>query len=832
MNGAVIDQRLKPLAAELKAGRYKVLSLDIFDTLMWRRVPNPVDVFLSVGELLRDGDLLAPWISVVQFSELRAAAEKVARAKAEASTGSREVLLADIYAAFPDHAWLRPGAARAAALAEAATEAEVMVLDQGIVSLIDLAWDSDVRVVFTSDTYFTRDELLGFLARAGLPPEKLPETIYISNEQGRPKWRDLFDIVLKDLGITPEQLVHVGDNVDADVKPCAARGIAHVFYDKWGGLPRAQSRELPNDVKRTAVWFSAEGDAGLTGLRSRLAYRAPEDVPDHLKSYWVYGAVTLAPLFCAYAQWVVDTSAQNKSVVFGIMREGRFLARLVSHVSRCLSSEVAAGELWLSRRAVVRAALWPDDLSLLGQAVSYCPGPTTDDVLSQLGVSRSDLVGVFQDPNAFDLHVPGGMNAFLTAVSRTPALQQKLTDASARRRKALVKYVAEQFESANGDGVILLDLGYAGTIQTVLQKILIRESKPHLLSGLYIAINAKGRENILAGSDLRALAGRGGFQSTLARLLERTPDILEHACMCPEGSLDGFGEDGQPEFLPSQRSPEQITQMEMVQQGILDGATAIFETLGRDAVGSDAFLETAADIVEQAILYPSPEEVSSIGGWLHEANFDLKDQRTLTDLRVDATRLEYSDVSLWTSLGREEVYWPQAALSKAASDLMDVNAAVSKGVLDPNQMGTKIAIGALTLTPDIGVGLDHRNAIQIPAKLTAHGRGEIQAEVKDFNPSAYQAIEIKFPESAAAIVIDQCAVLYRGEAEQKVLDVTRNIKLNETMVVAGQVAVLDARAGYMMLDLSATIPPWPHSLELLLRFKYLRLDPVYSSRTK
>ena len=96
---ALSDVRLLALRMELESGRYKVLSLDVFDTLLWRRVPEPADVFLLLGRALEADGKLAPDLSPIGFAQLRRAAERAAREKAQAATGYREVTLAGIYAA-------------------------------------------------------------------------------------------------------------------------------------------------------------------------------------------------------------------------------------------------------------------------------------------------------------------------------------------------------------------------------------------------------------------------------------------------------------------------------------------------------------------------------------------------------------------------------------------------------------------------------------------------------------------------------------------------------------------------------------------------------------
>src|SRR5688572_3915398 len=84
---AISDQRLRPVQEGLASGRFKALSVDIFDTLVWRRVPEPADVFLLLGRALSAAGRLASHVSAVQFAELRKAAERGAREKAEAATG-------------------------------------------------------------------------------------------------------------------------------------------------------------------------------------------------------------------------------------------------------------------------------------------------------------------------------------------------------------------------------------------------------------------------------------------------------------------------------------------------------------------------------------------------------------------------------------------------------------------------------------------------------------------------------------------------------------------------------------------------------------------------
>lgn len=824
----IVDRRLRPLVASIGQGAFSILSIDIFDTLLWRTVPQPRDIFCLVGDSLLKEGILAEWVSCTVFSELRVSAEKASRIKKENQSGSREVLLGDIYENLPQHIWVDGASITAAADIEVDIEARSLVLDSEISALMGHARAADVRVVLTSDTYFTRKQLIRFLTSAGLESSNIPETLFISNEHGRSKWLDLFDLVLTDLGIAPDKIVHLGDNIDADVVPCVLRGIAHVHYDKWSNLPRARSHEIKYRPADRAAWLLAGGDRGLTGLRSRLAQRAPENLDPGLESYWGYGATTLAPLFAAYGRWVLDTLRQEDAEVsFGIMREGRFLNKVIASVGASLGQKVESVDLWLSRRAVVRAALWDDDFSLLPDSISLCPGPKTNDILSQLGIARSDLAETAIDAEGFDLHEQGGVDALLEAVSRSPVLQSRIAAESRRQRRNLLKYLSREVDLGNLRKLFVLDIGYAGTIQTVLLKIFRRERVDTDLTGLYVAINEPGRENVRAGTDMRALFFSNGFSSEVVEVLERTPDVLEHACMCVEGSLNQFTDEGQPELLSSQRDGKQIQQMEAMQSGIIAGVEAITSLFGERTLVASEFIEHAGEIVRQALLRPTVEEAETIGRWVHEANFDLSDKRMFSDLRMDKATFEFGNANDFLGIQRHESYWPAAALMRIAPHLCEMTASLKDGAVTAGAFTSGAILGSLTITPDLGVGFDDKYKIIIPLSLSSLGRATLRQEIKSIGPETYQSIRIIWPEARAAVSIMSCEVTFRGEKEYKQVELKSQVTFLGSIYRENEIEILGSEGGQCEIYLGSVIPPWLHAIELRMMITYARLDSLF-----
>src|SRR5688500_5431830 len=73
------DVRLRPAWEALARQEVSVVSFDVFDTLLWRKVPEPRDAFALLGAELDGEGLLAPGTPAAVFASLREKAEKRAR---------------------------------------------------------------------------------------------------------------------------------------------------------------------------------------------------------------------------------------------------------------------------------------------------------------------------------------------------------------------------------------------------------------------------------------------------------------------------------------------------------------------------------------------------------------------------------------------------------------------------------------------------------------------------------------------------------------------------------------------------------------------------------
>ncbi len=821
-----------PVHAALAAGQIRVLSIDIFDTLLWRRVPEPKDAFLLLGRLLAEKRQLAPHINPVAFAELRAAAEKDSRARKEAATGSREVTLVDVYRELPAFLFAKGFDAPAAAAAEVTFEDSLMIRDTAIIDLMTAAKRAGAKVILVSDTYFSSTQIKGFLSKPGVMEGRDFDRLYVSCEAGRPKWRDLFDTVIADMGVAPAEILHVGDTLEADVWPCRLRGVAVCHYDKWAFDARVQTIEWPSALAARAARLGGGGDFGLTGLRSRLFHRAPADVNPALVPYWTYGAATLAPAFAGFARWVVaGCKATSTTKIFGLMREGRFLNRVVGDTAKALGVPLATEELWLSRRAVIRAALAPESTGLLPEFAMLTPGHDTASVLSEMGLTVAEVAGLVG--GTFDLTQDRALVRLCQALGTAPHLLAKVMAVASRHRALLLTALEKQMDLRAAGPVAIMDLGYSATIQSVLQGLLAREGSPLHLVGFYLALNAKAQTNVGGGADLHGYLDADGFAGPMGKLLSRVPFVLEHACMCPEGSLSHFDEKGEPVLLPNLRDETQIAQMEAVQAGILDGVAAINEHLGDlAATPADApeLKAQIAAILESSHLHPTAQEAATVGAWRHEAKIDFTGAHKLTDLSFDGPLLEYRGWPGLQDINLDQVYWPAAAFVAADPYIAEVYAAGTKDAYQAANLTAGPLLGRVTVCPDAGAGFDERRQGTIPIAANTFGRAELTAAIKGVGPDAYQRLRITWPAARSIVSLDSMTVTTTSEADRNTQAVDLRDATWSNVRDLGN-GLIETGPGAQCVIALPPPPPPPHGLEMSLRLKFLRLDPLFGAKS-
>ncbi|MFA1678193.1 HAD family hydrolase, partial [Rhizobium mongolense] len=299
----------------------KVLSLDCFDTLLWRKTATPRDVFAVLAD-----NPVARGLGIAPHQRI-SAAERAYRAKS-LENGSREADLGDIYRFFTS---LSGEERELLAEAEIRTEMDVCFAFSPCVELIRLAHARGIKIIIVSDMYLREGELRRLLARH-LPADAMQaiSKIYCSVDYGTSKSNGLFQIVIKECGVPASQLLHIGDNYVADAQAPRKLGVRALHFLPFDHEV-ADFLRLQHAASSLIVLDQAAPEAVVLPCYSPFR---PIFAVANLQPYapeTMIGYMSFGPVLYAYARFLMDEvealQQQGKRVkVFFLLRDAYLLS--------------------------------------------------------------------------------------------------------------------------------------------------------------------------------------------------------------------------------------------------------------------------------------------------------------------------------------------------------------------------------------------------------------------------------------------------------------------------------------------------------------------------
>jgi FMN phosphatase YigB (HAD superfamily) len=625
---------LKDARHLIDSGKIRLLSLDIFDTTVWRAFPAPTDLFFALGARLIASGVLYPSTSAASFAIERMEAEQSARSR---RTSDREVTLEEIYRAFPA-GLLRNGNTADLIRAELELERQSTFHDPEIVELIDYAASKGIPAAFVSDTYFEEDHLRAILPRT-------PHLIINSCHYRKPKALGLHAELMRRTGWKSGQILHIGDNQRADFEAPRELGMAAVWRPRTPeDFQPALDLELFASPSERAAYFPGTGDAGLTAVRAQ-AVDTSENWADPMRSW---GSLFLGPLMSGFGKWVIERSAaEGIPTLLCLMREGRILKRVLDEFGTGLETV----EFFASRYAMLRACIFRGDAAEL-QSYLARPQPTrARDLCEPLGLDWS-LLGLDGDA-LISAEAAGKLAA---KIAGDPALKACAVAASGDARRRLTAYFRKTVP-AHGGRIALVDLGYSGTIQNCLQKILDHEKVPVKTHGLYLVTGSDVRKIQRAGSSAEGFLAENGQPLRIAHSFMRSPELVEQCLMCGVGSTTGYDAQGDPVLGEQHLPARQLAEIARVQQGVLDFVRRFAAAPSIAAIGSLALRPFLEAILVRLLTEPLKPELAAFGSWVHDENMGSARTRALIAADIEPEYLEYASAHQLASLQSSNVYW-------------------------------------------------------------------------------------------------------------------------------------------------------------------------------
>ena len=340
----------------------KLISFDIFDTLLVRPFLYPSDLFDVIDKYFRK---YTNNKTATEFKNIRVNAEKLARKeKKEKNPSSQDIKFDDIYNIMKEKYKFSDDLINKLKKCELDTEMKYCSIRKTGFELYELAKFSGKKVICTSDMYLSNDFLTKLLNSKGYEFDK----IYVSSEYDVTKSTgDLYDLVSKDQNTKFENILHMGDNYISDIENARKKGIVVGYLTKptdlfmdvkiTGCLSASLNEHLP-------FWIDNANSIMFNGIRSVIAivannyfdnpYKPFKNNTDFNADPYLIGYYCLGSYMFGLVKWMLDDiQNENYDKLVFMARDGYLPIKCYSIMKNFYKKRPKEEYLYISRKALI-----------------------------------------------------------------------------------------------------------------------------------------------------------------------------------------------------------------------------------------------------------------------------------------------------------------------------------------------------------------------------------------------------------------------------------------------------------------------------------------------
>ncbi|CAN5518611.1 hypothetical protein BH10PSE14_BH10PSE14_24070 [soil metagenome] len=604
----------------------RILSLDCFDTLLWRDTHAPRDVFRA---------LEGP------NPQQRGWAEQRARTASMVRRHRNEVGIADIYAELLPNASSEDRATMVAR--ELAAEARYCFGFLPTIELMRTAHARGLSIIIVSDTYLDATQLGALIANAaGEDVLALIDRIFCSSEYGVSKGEGLLGKVVKELGVRRDTILHIGDNRAADLVAGQKAGVQALHLKQFTATTE---QRLRLEATTSAIIHTGGASRDMNSQPHRAAIAIAE--PGIASPAELLGYTTIGPVLHGFAEWIAQEAEALRAATDGrvhilfVMRDG-YLPRLafdaVGHNIRTHAIEIS--------RFTATAASFATEAHVL----RYLDAEITTEphvILTQLLFDPHEIAVILRA-----LPAQGASAALIRTIRSDPRMKRILAR-SQDFAERLTHYLRTTISPAEGDTLMLVDLGYNGSVQNQVTPVLRRMMNVGI-AGRYLLL----RETDMSGLDKRGFIDSQHYDANTLEALCGNVAVLEQLCTASQGSVVDYAADGRPVRAANAIKGAQSETRNAVQQGAVSYARDAGRAIIRPSTAIDAaaLRSSATAVLARLMFLPMQQELTVLAQFQHDVNLGIDATVALFDPAIARRGLRQR--GLFYLRGSERMYLP------------------------------------------------------------------------------------------------------------------------------------------------------------------------------
>lgn len=613
-------------------GEVDLVTFDVFDTALVRGLLRPDDLFLQWQFAGVSQGLLSPALcGRIDVTRARREAERETRLKAWQSEARGEIRLEEIYARLGDRLAVDAEALNRLMQLETELELAQCARNPFIGSLYDAAMRAGKRTGFLSDMYLGEALIRRMLEKGGYAGFSF---VHVSSTSFDTKARGtLYQRILRTDGLAPERWLHVGDNYDSDVRIAREAGIRALHYEKCAARLQTDRDAVRRHISRQPVSRcgveSQLFHSSCAGLVSNRAFCDPDrsSVGSAAICWADWGYRHAGPLLAGFGTWLVrELRRRGAARVYFLARDGYLIKSAVDRIltdGPTASDEIATHYLYASRRAYNLASLTQIDAESLGFLAGGTSRLTPRQFLARVDIDIDRHPAELQHAGLFSADQPvRGRHGYRRLRELLRLLEAPIIDQAQSEFAALNRYFREQ-GLLDQTEVVLVDLGWHGSLQQAIGRLIGRMQSKATTTGLYLGTFAPARRRAGQGTVMKGYLCENGLPAGMDRSIKRSVEIIEWIFSAPHGSVCRFfaTPDGmRPVLAEFEFEQTRWERALAVQRGALEFVDDYLRNwAGREL--PDVLPQDAIRVLDRALARPSLEEAIALGDMKHAEGF-------------------------------------------------------------------------------------------------------------------------------------------------------------------------------------------------------------------
>lgn len=330
---------------KMKIARAKIVSFDVFDTLILRPFLTPTTLFYFMDTDFRKSG------SLNIFHDLRIAAEQLARQKSP----NEDITLDEIYQEVVDSYGVTIELANQLKEREVALEERFCCVRKTGRELFDFAKALNKRIIIASDMYLPKSVIEKILKDNGYNGY---EHVFISSDIKLGKHTgSLFHYIYKKLDAKPREIIHIDDNTDviAMAKRC---GLMTGYLPKAGSM--LDRYNIVDKIFTKYAWHAR----GFTGIDVTLGLVANKLFDNPFVSFNSDSVFNCSPAMVGYAafgpvmfdltRWLAnDTKDKKIDQLIFLARDGYLPKLIFDQYAQKMNLDIKTFYMPTSRKAIL-----------------------------------------------------------------------------------------------------------------------------------------------------------------------------------------------------------------------------------------------------------------------------------------------------------------------------------------------------------------------------------------------------------------------------------------------------------------------------------------------